>query len=138
MALLSDRIYQAAAIPVKDGQICVVKSSSHKRWIIPKGCLEEGKTVEEIALQEAWEEAGLVGVLDAEPVGTYSYDKWNSTCHVTVYLMHVTKVADDYPECDLRERVWVSPAQALLRINTPGLNEILLRVLNGERIALQA
>src|SRR5205823_375714 len=106
-------IPQAAAIPVKAGQICLVTSSSGRRWVIPKGMMEPGKTAGEIALQEAWEEAGLTGMLLQEPAGTYLYDKYGGTCHVTVFLMQITEVAEDWPECGLRQRCWVSPAQAV-------------------------
>ena len=48
----------------------------------PKGNLEPGKTAQEIALQEAWEEAGLAGLIQQEPIGSYFYDKDGLTCHV--------------------------------------------------------
>src|SRR5262245_64149962 len=99
-------ICQAAAIPVKAGQLCLVTSSSGKRWVIPKGMIDPGKTAGEIALQEAWEEAGLTGILVAEPAGTYQYDKYGGTCLVTVFLMRVTDVAAEWPENGLRQRCW--------------------------------
>src|SRR5204862_1136621 len=95
-------IRQAAALPVRRGKICVVTSSNGKRWIIPKGLIEIGQTAQETALQEAWEEAGLVGVLQPEPVGTYLYEKLGATYHVVVFLMHITKASDDWPERGLR------------------------------------
>ncbi len=118
-------LQQAAAIPVRTGQVCLVTSRNGKRWVIPKGCFEPGKTAGEIALQEAWEEAGLVGVLQPEPVGSYLYDKNGITCHVLVYILHVTEVRDQYPEKDGRERAWVSPAEAVARIEDRGLRDIL-------------
>ena len=45
-------IRQAGVIAVSDGRICVLSSRSGKRWVVPKGCLEPGKTAAEIALQE--------------------------------------------------------------------------------------
>jgi 8-oxo-dGTP pyrophosphatase MutT (NUDIX family) len=108
--------------------VCLVTSSSGKRWVIPKGCMEPGKTAGEVALMEAWEEAGLVGVLDPEPAGSYLYEKAGTTCHVTVFLLRVTGVADDWPECGLRERSWLSLAQALKRLEDTGLREILRAV----------
>ena len=134
MASFPGMIYQSAAIPLRAGKICIVKSSSGRRWIVPKGCLEAGKSLREIALQEAWEEAGLVGVLNPEPVGSYLYEKWGSTCHVTVFLMEVTESAEEYPESLLRERAWVTPSQALLRIKDPGLRAVLRKVLEDERV----
>ena len=117
-------LQQAAAIPILKGQVCLVTSRNGKRWVVPKGCLEPGKTSGEIALLEAWEEAGLVGVLQPDPVGTYLYDKNGITCHVLVYLLHVTDVRDDYPEREFRERCWVSPTEAFARVEERGLREI--------------
>ena len=64
---------------MRAGQVCLVTSSSGKRWVVPKGCMEPGKTAGELALQEAWEEAGLVGVLQPEPVGSYLYEKFGNS-----------------------------------------------------------
>jgi 8-oxo-dGTP pyrophosphatase MutT (NUDIX family) len=118
-------VRQAAAIPVKGERVCLITSRSGKRWVIPKGCLEPGKTSGEIALQEAWEEAGLVGVLQPEPVGSYVYEKAGLTCHVTVFLMQVTEVARQWPEEEVRERVWLTFAQALQRVEEPALRELI-------------
>jgi 8-oxo-dGTP pyrophosphatase MutT (NUDIX family) len=137
MASFPGMIYQSAAIPLRAGKVCLVKSSSGRRWIVPKGCLEAGKSLREIALQEAWEEAGLVGVLNPEPVGSYLYEKWGSTCHVTVFLMEVTESAEEYPESLLRERAWVTPSQALEHIKDPGLHALLLKVLKEERVEVE-
>src|SRR3954452_2069512 len=92
------KVKQAAAIALWNGRVCLVSSRSGKRWVIPKGCLEPGKSAGEIALQEAWEEAGLVGSLQSEPVGTYLYEKDDRTCHVLVFLMQVTRAAETWPE----------------------------------------
>jgi 8-oxo-dGTP pyrophosphatase MutT (NUDIX family) len=129
-------IRQAAAIPVRDSQICLVTSSSGKRWIIPKGCMEPGKSSGEIALQEAWEEAGLVGVLQAEPVGSYLYEKYENLHHVTVFLMTVTQLAEEWPERTVRQRLWVNPAQALVRVDDRGLREVLRHVFAEHAAAL--
>jgi 8-oxo-dGTP pyrophosphatase MutT (NUDIX family) len=125
MAAAPDWLPQAAAIPVRAGKVCLVTSSSGRRWVIPKGMIEPGKTAGEIAVQEAWEEAGLVGVLRPEPVGSYLYEKYGRTHHVTVFRMAVTEVADDWPERGLRERCWLGPAEALDRIEEPGLRELI-------------
>ena len=53
----------------------MVTSRSGRRWVFPKGQIDPGHTPGEAALIEAWEEAGLVGTLDPEPVGSYLYEK---------------------------------------------------------------
>jgi 8-oxo-dGTP pyrophosphatase MutT (NUDIX family) len=125
MANGSPGVRQAAALPLRAGQLCLVTSSSGKRWVIPKGLIDPGKTAAESALQEAWEEAGLVGLLQHDPVGSYFYEKYGGTCQVTVFLMEVSRVAEDWPERDLRERCWLSPSQAIQRLTDPGLQDII-------------
>lgn len=125
MATGSDSVRQAAAIPIQAGQVCLVTSRSGKRWVIPKGCIEPGKTAGEIALQEAWEEAGLTGVLLTEPLGSYLYEKLGCVHHVIVFAMRVTDVAENWPEDALRQRNWVRFEEAVQRIDDRGLREII-------------
>jgi 8-oxo-dGTP pyrophosphatase MutT (NUDIX family) len=125
MASAADFVLQAGAIPVRAGKICLVTSSNGKRWVIPKGLIDPGHTAGETALQEAWEEAGLTGVLQPEPLGSYLYEKWCGVCHVTVFLMKVSDEAADWPEHDRRVRSWVNLAGALDRLDDPGLCDIL-------------
>jgi 8-oxo-dGTP pyrophosphatase MutT (NUDIX family) len=125
MASSPSVIRQAGVLAINGDHICVVSSRGGKRWVVPKGCLEPGKTAAEIALQEAWEEAGLVGVLQPEPVGSYLYEKAGFTCHVTVFLMSVTETADQWPEDHFRQRTWLPVAQALRRIEDPGLRDLI-------------
>jgi 8-oxo-dGTP pyrophosphatase MutT (NUDIX family) len=99
----------------------MVTSKSGRRWVFPKGSIEPGQTAGESALMEAWEEAGLVGVLQREPIGSYHYDKLGGTRHVTVFVMQVSEYKHTWPECTLREREWISCADALRRVEEPGL-----------------
>jgi 8-oxo-dGTP pyrophosphatase MutT (NUDIX family) len=103
----------------------LVTSSSGRRWVIPKGQIDPGHTAGEAALVEAWEEAGLVGVLDADPLGTYAYEKMGRELHVLVYRMVVTDVREQWPEKGLRVREWFTLDDALDRIDEPGLRELL-------------
>jgi 8-oxo-dGTP pyrophosphatase MutT (NUDIX family) len=140
MANPDSYVRQAAALPLRNGRVCLITSSNGKRWVIPKGLIEPGQTAGETALQEAWEEAGLVGALQPEPIGSYVYEKWCGVCHVTVYAMEVTQMAQDWPERSERQRIWVTPPGALQRIDDSGLNDCLRKafvlVLGGERVAV--
>ncbi len=127
MATRPGLVRQAAAIPVLGNQLCLITSRTGKRWVIPKGCLEPGKSSGEIALQEAWEEAGLVGVLQPEPIGTYLYEKDDRNHHVVVYLMRVTQVAEVYPEGSWRVRSWFTFKQAIHHVEEFGLRELIRR-----------
>src|SRR5438270_2754473 len=121
----AEPIRQAAALPLRNGRACIITSSNGKRWVIPKGLIEPGQSAGETALQEAWEEAGLVGTLQPEPVGSYLYEKYGNTYHVIVFVMDVTQVAQDWPERAARERSWVGATGLFERIEEPGLVEVL-------------
>jgi 8-oxo-dGTP pyrophosphatase MutT (NUDIX family) len=116
---------QAAVVPLRNGQVCLVSSRNGKRWVVPKGCLEPGKTAGEVALDEAWEEAGLLGLLDHEPVGSYVYEKDGLLCYVVVFLMAVTDEVAGYPEAGLRQRIWVAAGEAMSRVEDLGLRQII-------------
>jgi 8-oxo-dGTP pyrophosphatase MutT (NUDIX family) len=117
-------VLQAAAIPVRADEVCVVTARSGQRWVIPKGMIDPGYTAAETALREAWEEAGVAGVLLPKPVGSYLYEKWDKTHHVTVFLMRVTEAAEDWPERSFRQRCWLKLAEVLTRLDDPGLREV--------------
>jgi 8-oxo-dGTP pyrophosphatase MutT (NUDIX family) len=125
MATAQNYLRQAAAIPIQNNKICLVTSSNGKRWVIPKGLIDPGHTAGETALNEAWEEAGLVGSLTPEPVGSYLYSKLGRTYHVIVFLMQVTSANEDWPERTLRQRIWVSVERALEQIDDQGLRELI-------------
>jgi 8-oxo-dGTP pyrophosphatase MutT (NUDIX family) len=122
------KVEQAAAIALWNGRVCLVTSRSGKRWVVPKGCMERGKTADEIVLQEAWEEAGLVGKVHDEPVGSYSYRKDGKRHAVKVFVMKVRKVRSKWPEQDRRERRLMRPEKAIARIQENGLRKLMQRI----------
>jgi 8-oxo-dGTP pyrophosphatase MutT (NUDIX family) len=85
MAKGGKAIRQAAVIAVHRGRICLITSSSGRHWLLPKGHLEHGSKLRETALQEAWEEAGLVGKLAGSSVGQYRFKKLGREYRVVVY-----------------------------------------------------
>jgi len=105
-------------------EVLLVTSSSGKRWIIPKGIVEEDLSPAESAAQEAMEEAGVVGVVGAQPVGEYQYDKWGGTCIVAVYLLEVREVLEMWQEAAFRRREWLSLADARARTSDEGLKRV--------------
>ena len=78
-------ISQAAVLAVRNGRICLITSSSGKRWLLPKGHREHGYKFRETAREEAWEEAGLIGRIGARPVGAYEYEKLGQFYRVVIY-----------------------------------------------------
>ncbi len=129
---MPEALRQSAVVPISDGQVCMITSSSGKRWIVPKGMIDPGHTAGESALMEAWEEAGLVGVLRPEPAGSYVYQKYGRTHHVVVFVMEVTEAVSDWPERTIRRREWVSPEVASDRVDELALKLIIESLFKAE------
>ncbi len=119
---------QSAVVPIVDGKIVMITSRRKKRWIVPKGIVEPNMSPAESAVREALEEAGLVGVVRPESIGTYRYDKWGGTCTVEVFVLDVVELLDDWEEKRFRERKIVSVDEAAARVTDPELQRIIKSV----------
>jgi 8-oxo-dGTP pyrophosphatase MutT (NUDIX family) len=108
-----------------------VTSRRGKGLVFPKGRLESGRTFRQIALQEAWEEAGLVGVLRTKSLGSYRYQKAGTRFEVVMFLMDVTNMFMDWPESYKRTRHWLAPAEAASRVRERGLRKLLRKALTN-------
>lgn len=116
----------------KDGRdVLLITSRGTGRWILPKGWPIDGLNGSEAALQEAWEEAGVVRAnVDHRPLGTFEYDKemdYGAVAQVEtqVYLAEVHELSHAYPEVAERTRKWVSPEEAASMVAEPELQDIL-------------
>jgi phosphohistidine phosphatase len=112
----STRSEQAATIPFRHSKgtvkVCLIRRRGSDFWGLPKGSVDPGDTLQKTALKESWEEAGLLGRLCGDPIGTYRYEKWGSTLRVAVYLMEVIAHEDEWDEDEIRERKWFTLHEA--------------------------
>lgn len=122
---------QAAAIPVRNGKVCLVTSSSGRRWIIPKGHVPLGTTPEVLAACEAWEEAGLLGHITGSALCTYRLRKQGCDYQVDVYLLQVTRCVSEWPEQRFRQRRWLSVGEAIERLQQKELRQALTSLLRA-------
>jgi len=120
-----EAIEQVAAIPVMDGRICLVTTSNGKRWIVPKGHREVGMSALEAAEQEAWEEAGIVGAINPEPIGKFIHKKSSRKCVVATYFMEVKEVSGKWPEKKRRQRRWLHLGKAMGRVKNRKLRKMM-------------
>ena len=107
-------------------RVLLVTSNGGKRWIVPKGIVEEHLSPARSAAKEAWEEAGVKGVISRRMIGRYETEKWGGVCTVRVYLLAVTEVAREWPEAHVRRRRWLSPERAAALVAEPGLKALVL------------
>lgn len=128
---------QSGVLPYRrtseDLEVLLITSRRRRRWIIPKGLLEAHLSAAESAVAEAYEEAGVRGRVGETSVGEYRYRKWGGLCRVKVYLLEVDAVLDEWPECEVRRRAWMSIEKASKVAQPEGLREILRKVADGER-----
>jgi 8-oxo-dGTP pyrophosphatase MutT (NUDIX family) len=128
---------QFAALPwrLSEGgtrQIMLLTSRETRRWVIPKGWPMKKRKPSEVASQEAYEEAGLIGqIVDKRPLGTFAYEKRLATsallCRVRVFSFRVERQLDDWPEKDQRETKWFDADEAATLVEEGGLAEIIDR-----------
>ena len=139
--------YAALCYRVKKKQgleVLLVTSRDTGRWIIPKGWPMPGKKSHAVAEREAFEEAGVKGKAEREPLGYYTYFKGLNyglkvICRVQVHALKVDEIAKQFPEKGTRQSEWVSCSEAAARVNEPELKTLLLafekRMQSGEEQA---
>ena len=125
-------IEQASAVPFKyfngDIKILLITSRNEKKWIIPKGIIENHQTPRQAALAEAFEEAGVEGVLHDIKMGVYYYSKWNSTCRVHVFALNVQNEHHEWDEDFFRKRKWYNLEDALNKVKSKDLKKLMSKL----------
>jgi 8-oxo-dGTP pyrophosphatase MutT (NUDIX family) len=127
---------QCAALPFTSGsdfdvRVMLVTSRDTGRWIIPKGWPIPAEAAHASAAREAFEEAGLVGIVGRDSIGTYLYEKRLTKgsiviCEVLVFPLEVSRQQDDWPEKEQRKFRWFSPNDAANAVQEPALSDIIL------------
>ena len=127
------QIVQVAALPFRRGEdggteFLLLTSRQTQRFVLPKGWPMKGKSEAEAAAQEAEEEAGISGTHAKRPIGRYRYWKRLSAAFVpitvAVYPLLVEKQRRSWKEMRARSRAWLSPSQAALLVDEPGLIDL--------------
>jgi 8-oxo-dGTP pyrophosphatase MutT (NUDIX family) len=128
------RRIQYAALPWRRNnsttEVMLVTSRGTGRWIIPKGWPMKGKAPHAAAAREALEEAGVVGQIGKEPIGSFSHKKLLKrgdavVCEVQVFPLEVTRQRDSWPEKGKRKFQWLSPSEAAKTVSEPLLGAII-------------
>jgi ADP-ribose pyrophosphatase YjhB (NUDIX family) len=128
----SDTQYGALPYRLSAGgpEIMLITSRDTKRWIIPKGWPMIGKKPHKAAELEAFQEAGVKGIISKKSIGVYAYtkilsDRTDRLCLVEVYPLRVTLETVKWRERRERERVWFPCADAAELVDEGGLRLII-------------
>ena len=126
---------QVAALPWRRTdagavEIMMITSRETRRWVVPKGGRMAGKADHEAATIEAYEEAGLQGVIAERPVGHFRYLKRlrsgeDRACMVAVYPLEVLIQLGGYPEAGQRELRWMDRRTAAEAVHEADLAELI-------------
>ncbi|HAC64937.1 MAG TPA: NUDIX hydrolase [Cyanothece sp. UBA12306] len=123
---------QSAVIPYRFRQgnleVLLITSRNNKRWIIPKGIIEPDMTPEDSGAQEAFEEAGVKGKVSSKIMGSYTYQKWGTTCRVKIFILEVEVIYIDWLEASFRKRQWVNISDAIKLIQEEEVRKILAKL----------
>jgi 8-oxo-dGTP pyrophosphatase MutT (NUDIX family) len=109
--------------------VLLVTGKGSRRWIIPKGWPMPGMTLAESAAQEAFEEAGVRGSVDPQPLGDFRHQKnvgpADIEVRIVVHAMAVEQELTDYPEARSRERRWFGIDEAVERVDSEKLGRLI-------------
>ncbi|MDE1995072.1 MAG: NUDIX hydrolase, partial [Rhizobiaceae bacterium] len=108
-------------------RVLLVGSRRNGRWGLPKGHVEIDETTAMTAIREAFEEAGVCGLVDDQPFGSFTYFKDGVVrrYRVTAHVVEVRSIAKSFPEKTIRKCRWFSIEQAAAEASQPGLRELL-------------
>lgn len=115
-------------------EVLMITSLQTRRWILPKGWPKNGFDAGGVAIEEAWEEAGVQPAGGApKRVGSYRYDKRLRggvpvRTDVEVYAIETGTLAETYPEAGRRARRWMTPSEAAELVEEKDLSQLLSTV----------
>lgn len=109
----------------------MVTGRRSRRWTIPKGWPMIGKSLAESAAVEAFEEAGVKGTIDSQPLGSFTHTKQHlpsGTLDVQIFVhpMNVDRELPKWPEFGQRRRRWFSVKEAVKRVDSQELGALIV------------
>lgn len=126
---------QFAALPFRldksELRVMLITTRRKRRWSVPKGSPMRNKKPHLTAAIEAYEEAGLVGVIATRAVGSFKHRKRKGdrkrTMNVDVFPMRVHGREPWWPEKGERDAIWVSPKTAARLVHKARLRRLITR-----------
>ncbi len=93
--------------------------SSGRRWLFPKGNIEPGEDAWSGAEREAYEEAGVTGSIQSEPLTIFKHHKRDlkrkgSELKIAAFLLHVEQIVPSQEAH--RNPTWFTPQQAMAAV----------------------
>ncbi len=107
-------------------QLLLINNRKQTRWILPKGQIEKHLSDKEVALEEVYEEAGILTRVDNNiPVQMVKYRSSSGPVILFVYAMQVERRLKKWPEQYFRQRFFVDVELALLMVRKKALRQLI-------------
>ncbi|KAL3534623.1 hypothetical protein ACH5RR_003084 [Cinchona calisaya] len=118
--------------PERIVEVLMINSASGPGLLFPKGGWENDETVEQAAIREAVEEAGVRGDL-LHSLGEYEFKSKTlqdesspeGLCKATMFALLVKEELVSWPEQNVRERSWLTIPEAIERCRHSWMREAL-------------
>lgn len=133
----------AGAIPfrlnaARELELLLVTSRKRRRWVIPKGAVR-GMLPHASAAREAFEEAGVLGVISHQQTGVYCQRKTGASGEkrkiaVAAFPLFVNTQLRSWPEMAMRKRKWLGALEAIDMVENEQLRRVLERFSHDYRI----
>lgn len=122
----------ATSEKIVEVEVLMINSTSGPGLLFPKGGWENDESVEEAALREAVEEAGVRGEI-MHFLGNYFFksktlqDEFSpeGKCKAAMFALQVTEELGCWPEQSTRQRSWLTISEASQRCRHPWMREAL-------------
>jgi 8-oxo-dGTP pyrophosphatase MutT (NUDIX family) len=127
-------IRQTGALPWRIGadrkpEVLLVTGRRSAKWMIPKGWPMLGKSLAVAAQIEAFEEAGVEGTVDPQPLGTLAHLKRTAfgsiRAEIVVHALKVDQELAEWPEKEERKRRWFAVKEAVAQVDSSDLRELI-------------
>ncbi|XP_039028989.1 nudix hydrolase 4-like [Hibiscus syriacus] len=107
------RTEEANSVDEEAIEVLVISAQNGKGLLFPKGGWEKDESMEEAAIRETLEEAGVLGDIECK-LGKWSYkSKRQSIFHEGhMFPLLVKQELDRWPEKNIRKREWVTVSKA--------------------------
>jgi len=107
-------------------KVMLVTNRQQTRWILPKGQAEKDLTDKEVAHDEAYEEAGVIGTIDRRiKKRKIKYKTRTGPVTLHVYTMQLVHVFEQWPESYFRQRKMVTIDTAIKMVTKKSLKKLL-------------
>lgn len=120
-------------------ELCFVSSRRHKGAItLPKGIVKPNEQLAKAATRELFEEAGVTGKVKRKSYPLFFTSNKIGIEDILYFFVKIQHVRQNWPEADLRRRVFLTLDEALCRTTSQGANKIINLLINERKLQAEA